>query len=613
MRTKNLLILFSFSLALLAGCSKSEETTPVTPTAEKLLVAITCENGAESFGSTAHSIAPHTSIDNDDWATTHWSNNDQIAVWATADGGGTYPLAAQSFKLAYFRSEYSSAVFSSTLSTPMPEGDYTFTGVYPLPQSVSGTQVTYRIAAEQSGRYDGKNDILAADPVTAPALRTFASSDEMLNQLPDNIMHFRHKCHALRIEIPAGRNIWGVPVGKLQIDFPTEVVGNVSFDAANPSEAMTLTEGGRTVTLNLETPLTEEQENYAWVFINPTVMSGSISFTAFSTEGYRARTLTVAIDKTMEAGRITPITLTVPEELPVSYLDLSIADYSQLGEEPTSFVVTAPEGMTFRDGTTSKTFQSDAPDKSIAFYADLYGELLKSSPLTVTYESEHATGVKGKTSVAYTGQERTAVGLVVPYLLYEDFSGIGEFHSANEDGGVDESSGTILTDWGLENWNAARGGTVANTCIKANCYIATHSALTNSRVHGRIDSRPLPLKPGANVSVSVSFDTGYSKTIWSSDQANSYATLTFGRTDDNSGSPIESGRALNFVTVQDQRVSELSDAANLPDKMQNLRVDGCSEISRLTWQIYSNRDKIWATTSVSVYCHVDNIRVTIVK
>ncbi|WP_300107867.1 fimbrillin family protein [uncultured Alistipes sp.] len=611
MTTKYLYILLA--LTLLTACTKNNDSDPNIPSGKDLFVAISCENGDGNPDVSSSSIAPHTSIDNNDWATTHWDDNDRIAIWASADGGSSYTLEAQTFSLAYFRTEFSAGVFSSTISTPMPDGEYTFTGVYPLPQSTNGTQVSYHISAEQSGRYDGTNDIMAADPVTAPALQTFASSDQMLTQLPDHTLHFRHKCHAIRIEIPTDRNIWGVPVAKLQIDFPTEVVGNVSFDATAPSVPMTLSEGGRTITLNLEEPLTEKEENYAWAFINPTSIDGDISFTAFSTEGYRSHTLTVSVNKTMEAGRITPITLTVPEELPVSYLDFSIADYSQLGEEPTQFEIQAPEGMTFRDGSTSKTFTKDSPNKSVAFYADLYGELLKTTPLTIIYESESATGVKGKTTVAYTGEERTAVGLIAPYLLFEDFSEIGEFHTANEDGGVDESSGTILTDWGLENWNAARGGTVANTCIKANCYIATHSALTNSRVHGRIDSRPLPLKPGANVSVSVSFDTGYSKTIWSSDQANSYATLTFGRTDDNSGSPIESGRTLNFVTVQDQRVSELSDAANLPDKMQNLRVDGCSESSRLTWQIYSNRDKIWATTSVSVYCHVDNIRVTIVK
>ena len=159
----------------------------------------------------------------------------------------------------------------------MPAGTYTYTAVSPVPESVSGTQVSYQIPAKQTGRYEGKWDILAADPLTADALPLFEQSNQMLETPPSHALRFRHKCHALRIEVPAGRNIWGEPITRLVIDFPTEVVGTVSFDAADPSAPMSLTEGSKSITLDLNTPLTDEAENYAWAFINPTTVSGDIS------------------------------------------------------------------------------------------------------------------------------------------------------------------------------------------------------------------------------------------------------------------------------------------------------------------------------------------------
>lgn len=62
----------------------------------------------------------------------------------------------------------------------------------------------------------------------------------------------------------------------------------------------------------------------------------------------------------MAAGHITPITLTIPTELPVSYVDFSVTgDSSNLGEEPYNLIIKAPEGMTFRNGTTEQTFPID--------------------------------------------------------------------------------------------------------------------------------------------------------------------------------------------------------------------------------------------------------------
>ena len=94
--------------------------------------------------------------------------------------------------------------------------------VYSLPD---GTRTWIDDNDWASTRWD-KNDKIALW-ATADALPLFEQSNQMLETPPSHALRFRHKCHALRIEVPAGRNIWGEPITRLVIDFPTEVVGTV--------------------------------------------------------------------------------------------------------------------------------------------------------------------------------------------------------------------------------------------------------------------------------------------------------------------------------------------------------------------------------------------------
>lgn len=413
MAKKHRILLPVLALLLIGACSRNEEIEQPTSPSGGVEVAILCDNTKEPQ---VYSLpdGTRTWIDDNDWASTRWDKNDKIALWATADGSN-YTLNAQNFSLAYFTPSYSTAVFNSTVAD-MPAGTYTYTAVSPVPESVSGTQVSYQIPAKQTGRYEGKWDILAADPLTADALPLFEQSDQMLETPPSHALRFRHKCHALRIEVPAGRNIWGEPITRLVIDFPTEVVGTVSFDAADPSAPMSLTEGSKSITLDLNTPLTDEAENYAWAFINPTTVSGDISFTAYTANGYRSHTLSVPIDREMAAGHITPITLTIPTELPVSYVDFSVTgDSSNLGEEPYNLIVKAPEGMTFRDGTTEQTFPIDESNKyTVAFYGDLYGDLLAQQPLQVSFETENALVPQNVSVASFTPGEHLPIAYIKP-------------------------------------------------------------------------------------------------------------------------------------------------------------------------------------------------------
>ena len=128
----------------------------------------------------------------------------------------------------------------------------------------------------------------------------------------------------MRIQIPEGRNLWGVGVRKLRVEFPRDVVGTMTADMAAPTAPPVLTEGSATVTAVLSEPLHESEEDspdgaYVWLFLCPGQVSGTVRFTAYDANGYQSGSLEVEMDRMLEAGRITPVNLTVPQELPVAW------------------------------------------------------------------------------------------------------------------------------------------------------------------------------------------------------------------------------------------------------------------------------------------------------
>lgn len=596
MAKKHRILLPVLALLLIGACSRNEEIEQPTSPSGGVEVAILCDNTKEPQ---VYSLpdGTRTWIDDNDWASTRWDKNDKIALWATADGSN-YTLNAQHFSLAYFTPSYSTAVFSSTVAD-MPAGTYTYTAVSPVPESVSGTQVSYRIPAEQTGRYEGKWDILAADPLTADALPLFEQSDQMLETPPSHALRFRHKCHALRIEVPAGRNIWGEPITRLVIDFPTEVVGTVSFDAADPSAPMSLTEGSKSITLDLNTPLTDEAENYAWAFINPTTVSGDISFTAYTANGYRSHTLSVPIDREMAAGHITPITLTIPTELPVSYVDFSVTgDSSNLGEEPYNLIVKAPEGMTFRDGTTEQTFPIDESNKyTVAFYGDLYGDLLAQQPLQVSFETENALVPQNVSVASFTPGEHLPIALKIPYLLSEDFDDKTDFEYKTE-ATTSNPDGISLSQYGFdEGWT----GTRLQVSQKAMRISVRHETI--AQYPGRLDTPPLAyIKPGKTVKLKVTFN------------ANDYLYCSFGTLTDTAPKKGNDGLE-NTLKEQIDNLNTLSGVSfgNIQG-VCTCEVPAATNATRLSWltqRTYNFTGNGWV--SRTWYMYLDNIRVTIVK
>lgn len=88
-----------------------------------------------------------------------WEAGDKLAVWAIDVGGGA-ALGAVPFSL--YASDRGKAFFSATLPEAMPSGTNTYYAAYPLPKSVSGTNVSYTLSDVQDGISSGGEDIMVS-------------------------------------------------------------------------------------------------------------------------------------------------------------------------------------------------------------------------------------------------------------------------------------------------------------------------------------------------------------------------------------------------------------------------------------------------------------------
>ena len=573
-------IFSAFALLLLgSGCSKSNEYPEHHPNRGGEVYIRAYQNGE----SAASDASTKTVIGGEALDKTFWTELDQIMIYyRPADNAD--PLSSQPF--SFYRPYPDETLFSATMPA-QPEASYAYYGAYPIPESIDGTRVTYTLPATQDGSYDMRNyditdpathssykgnlDIMIAEPRTAPALQ----NGEALG------MNFHHQCHVLRVQVPTGRNQWGENVRKLRIEFPTAVVGKMELDLTDPAAAPVLTEGSNTINIELKKPLIESEEDavdgcYVWVFLCPTTVNGTIRFTAFDENGYQSNSLTTTVNKTMAAGAITPITLTVPDELPVTWIDFSIIG-NNLGENPNSFTVTAPEGATFRNGTNEQTFTVNSDNiYSVAFYSEVDGvpirDLIQNQGLTLTYDSEHARVSEIK-KIATTTGNRTSINLTVPYLFYEDFSNISAFNS-----NLDQTSGNPDAIWldqfGTEGWSVCRTAAEAGKSLKIS---VRHE--TVAQYPGRVDSPMLTgIKEGKTVKVSVTFNAG---------QTSKWVYCKFGTTQDNNlhkgdNEPENGYKEISFDVTNNISYDFIPSTYTIQNESF---INNCTNTTRLSWNV----------------------------
>ncbi len=473
-------------------------------------VAVSCQNEVESTTPVIPNVESEVSfampIDvtrttlDPDGCSTRWSPGDEVAMWAV-DAEGNTVFENSVFMLRYFSLEWDKAYFSGNVA-PMADGNYTYYLSYPKPVSAEGTMATYRVSAEQSGEYDGKYDIMVAEPTINGSLT--AEKRVELNTT------MRHQMHAIKITVPEKASNFDNKVYKLDISFPMAVVGDITVDVANPNAEPVYTNTSNTITVKSAEGFDVGSD--IWVFVLPGTVSGDVSYEIKGAQ-QRSEVATYHLDREFVRGHVTPIRMAMPPFVKYTAFNFSIGE-NHLGEDFNFFT------LYDNNGTNMGTYYRNAEN----VYKFEYNGEFDVTPYinkewTLVFDSENAV-VENKVNMGNLKPyfEQNIAPVDVPYLLFENFEDVSESESYGNNSYASserEQPGVALSGT-LAGWNAARywlkPGAMRINSRYQSVKIFMSFASTH---HGRMDTPVLGgargIKPGKKVDIKVVFDAAMYK------------------------------------------------------------------------------------------------------
>ncbi|MFI3282930.1 MAG: hypothetical protein SNG10_05375 [Rikenellaceae bacterium] len=567
----NFTLLFS---ALFWGC-QNEETEHYSP---NNLVEVSIKSNS--------TVTSRTSINDDesnnDFLSIKWDSDDQIAVWAKSSSSSSYAIEGTTFTLRYFgSSSYSDAEFTATIPQ-MESGEYTYYATYPIPNYISGTQAAYTIDAVQSGEYNGAYDIMVSEAVTMNELSSSAIGMPSLS--------FTHLMHMIRIEVPDGRNYFDADLTGMEITFPQDVVGDVVYDVVSDDAEITVESGSSSnfITLEFNESFTTGDGQYIWVFVAPQTLDGELSFVALGPNGARSQSISTTINKTMEAGKITPFKLSLLDVMVTTGLSIEIPNTdveTKIGEPLSSVTFTLPDGVYFADGTSEIIMSRQSDGIYNLYLYNISGDeisALNNGSLGIKLDTESVEKEVTLDIDGVTEGETISIGTVdVPYFFNTTFSEI-----------TGTSSGSSTAIPGLTGWvSTARGGWVSGGYVYVN---ATNSTFSSSISQGRMNSCTLAtwgLKSEANsVSLNVSYDA-----TWIDDNLDNMSINMGYGTSTSIGGTINS--AIPSTCTADTAVSAGG------------TISGASSSDRICWESVGSSAG-WLSSGTD-QVRIDNVTITI--
>lgn len=453
---------------------------------------------------------------------TVWETGDLLALWAR-NQAGTFTLSNQTFKA--YGLDSGRGFFTSTLDSEMPQGTYTYYCCYPKPKSVDGTKVTFDVPAVQDGKASSGADIMVADPTQFGPLTVIPQLDDDHSLLSLNMNRMMHQ---FRFYVPAENTVLGnEQITKIVVTFPRNVVGTTTLDLADPSSAAVLSSGTKQITLNLKSPLKLSSGNepyFACMAINPTKFAEgeTMQIKAYTSNRIAQIDPVDLCARDFQAGHSTPVKLKVKSIIDYPYLLTFTLGANNLGEKPNSITLTAPQSCKW-EGAGSNVYtyspgrKIEVGEKIVIRFEDeaAFREFSNKS-ISVVYDSDNVLSYQTIVIPDITSANSASASLSIPYLLIQDFSGIGSFNDGHDNPTVGMSSDTWkgineLSGNGLAGWYATRigvqGGTAARICCRfENVTVGVgSSAYYKGRLYTPILSN---IKDGKDVKLSVSFRYG---------------------------------------------------------------------------------------------------------
>lgn len=581
-----------------------------------------------------------------------WESDDKLAVWAKHEQSGSFVLSNQIF--ATYGIDNELGVFTSTLESPMPEGSYTYYCCYPVPQAVSGTNVTFDIPSVQDGRVSGGAGIMIATPVTHGPLTAVPDPEDHSGMS----LIMKHMLHQFRFYIPENNSVMdSEQITKLELTFPKGVCGKATADLAASSQSLELTEPVQKIVLKLDDPMLKSCESqgeydYACVALMPVDFEegDQLSIRAFTADRIAKIDPVDLRSKSLEAGHSTPVKLIVKEIVDYPYAINFTLSENNVGENVTSVKLTAPSGCVWpASGTNVYVYNPGreilAGESIISRFAD-YSDYSAFSGKAITVELETENTITTSTATIAeipSGVEShtSQISASVPYLLYQNFSSIGSYSDGHDGPKVGTSSDTYkgiteLSAAGLPGWYGTRVGIQSGASARICCRYE-HVLLAGAYYKGRLYTPQFTrIKEGKDVKIQVSFSYGSNreerKPMFGS-RPDKSPYLYFGinnqdvviNPDQTEGDLMDqvtglvagSGYASNTPTslspmvIKGEKLDKENGSYTSLPKSKTVTIEGVDRDSRLGWIL--STDNTASNTNANYWFYIDNIVVKIVK
>ena len=429
-----------------------------------------------------------------------WTDGDQIAVWAVGSNG-SYTLDNQIFKTYAIDGRH--GFFTSELDFPMPDDTYTYYCCYPAPSAVDGTKATFYMPTTQDGKVTGGNDVMVAFPVTHGALAPIPEEEDHSGLS----MKMNRMMHQFRFWVPSEDTLLdGEEIERMILTFPTQVIGNIQIDLANPTRTI-LTSGYREITLLLDEPVSKVKQNYACVAFVPTKFSDGqkLQLRAYTDDKIVLFDQIDLQGRNFQAGHSTPVKLMASEVVDYGKIRFTFTD-NNLGEDANSVTLTAPAGCTWGNtGSNIYTYSPGYKFSTGATFEIVFEDIemyraFGGKNVTVTFDTDHVTTSQTVTLPDMKSRSLVEIKAGLPYLLYEDFSNVTSFNSGDKYSTSNAGNKSAYSF--LNGWTGGRVGAEASKCIRIAC-----RRETSADYDARVDSAPIiQLKKPARLS--VTFDYG---------------------------------------------------------------------------------------------------------
>lgn len=576
-----------------------------------------CQKGAvENVGNVGrHTIgfctgeASTRTMMNPDGLTASWEKGDRIAVWAK-NSAGEYTLNNTQFSV--YGADGARAFFTATIDASMPEDRYTYFATYPVPESVSLTKATFTIPSIQDGKVSGGADIMIANPLLHGPL------DEV-QELSDYTklgMSMEHILHQFRLYLPEGEDkLGGEAIVKMVLTFPKPVAGKLVADFTDTEAAAEFSGEEKSITLKLSEPLvnsTSSERKYAMAAFFPSSFEASESINIkIYTETKIANAYPVNLEgRTFAAGHSTPVRLRISDIQEYARLRFTVSS-NNLGENANAVRLTAPQGCTWGDGstvyeyrpgheiTTGETFE--IPFESLDTFRTFSGK-----DVTVTFDTEHVDATQTVRVPDLTTLNFAEISAGLPYLLYEDFSGVESFNSG--DNYAMSNAGSKSPKSFLNGWTGGRVGAEAGMCIRIAC-----RRETSKGYDARVDSAPI-ISLKKSTDIKVSYDYGVN---------NKYGGIAI-ITDGNVGQNVYIGYVTDtkgYSSGDDSGTFESDNTfyakeytgsyTSTPNSDTRIIHSAPTGVLRITWRSVAEYQA--GTTNTTCWLYLDNIKVQIAK